>query len=123
DEVGQAIVGIDNRDSAGRPVSKRASLGAEEFRRSVYVQVRRSLPLSMLETFDAPILNPNCELRNRSTVAPQSLLLMNSDFAMAQSKTLAERVIGECAGDRAAQVRLAWRLALGQEPANAELDA
>src|SRR5207237_6020917 len=52
DEVGQTIVGLDNRDSAGRPVAKRAVLGGEEFRRSVYVQVRRSLPLSMLETFD-----------------------------------------------------------------------
>ena len=94
DEVGQAIVGIDNRDSAGRPVSKRAMLGADEFRRSVYVQVRRSLPLSMLETFDAPLLNPNCEIRNRSTVAPQSLLLMNSDFVLAQSQ--ASGRAGDC---------------------------
>src|SRR5262249_24839237 len=50
DEVGQTIIGLDNRDSAGRPVSKRPSLGDDEFRRTVYVQVRRSLPLSMLET-------------------------------------------------------------------------
>ena len=33
DEVGQTIVGLDNRDSAGRPVTKRASLGGEEYRR------------------------------------------------------------------------------------------
>ena len=51
----------------------------------MYVQVRRSLPLSMLETFDAPALNPNCEIRNRSTVAPQSLLLMNNDFVLARA--------------------------------------
>src|SRR5439155_17361938 len=123
DEVGQVIVGLDNRDSAGRPQGKRGALGPDEFRRSLYVQVRRSLPLSMLDTFDAPALNPNCELRNRSTVAPQSLLLMNSEFVMAQSRALAERVIGECADDRASQVRLAWRLALAQEPANAEMEA
>jgi Protein of unknown function (DUF1553)/Protein of unknown function (DUF1549)/Planctomycete cytochrome C len=122
DEVGQTIIGLDNRDSAGRPVSKRASLGDDEFRRSVYVQVRRSLPLSMLETFDAPALNPNCELRNRSTVAPQSLLLMNGDFVLAQSQALAQRVIEQCGDNRAEQVRYVFRLALCHEPTDGELD-
>jgi hypothetical protein len=121
--VGQTIVGLDNRDSAGRPVSKRASLGGEELRRSVYVQVRRSLPLSMLETFDAPLLNPNCEIRNRSTVAPQSLLLMNSDFVLAQSRVLAERVMNQAPLSRAEQVRLAFRLALAEEPGDEELQS
>jgi hypothetical protein len=123
DEVGQTIVGLDNRDTAGRPVSKRATLGAEEFRRSVYVQVRRSLPLSMLETFDGPLLNPNCEIRNRSTVAPQSLLLMNSDFVLGQSRALAERVVNQSPGSRAEQVRLAFRLALTEEPNDDELQS
>ncbi len=123
DEVGQTIIGLDNRDSAGRPVSKRVSLGDDEFRRSVYVQVRRSLPLSMLETFDAPALNPNCELRNRSTVAPQSLLLMNNDFVLAQSQALAKRVIEHCGDNRAEQVRQVFRIALCHEPTDAELEA
>src|SRR4029079_1118756 len=123
DEVCQTIIGLDNRDSAGRPVSKRVSIGDDEFRRSVYVQVRRSLPLSMLETFDAPALNPNCELRNRSTVAPQSLLLMNNDFVLAQSQALAQRVIEQCGDNRAQQVRQAFRLALCHEPTDAELQA
>jgi hypothetical protein len=123
DEVGQVIVGLDNRDSAGRPQGKRGVLGGDEFRRSVYVQVRRSLPLSMLETFDAPALNPNCEIRNRSTVAPQSLLLMNSAFVLAQSQALAERVIGQHPDDPGEQVRVAWRLALAQEPSDADVEA
>jgi len=123
DEVGQVIVGLDNRDSAGRPVSKRAALGADEFRRSVYIQVRRSQPLSMLETFDAPALNPNCELRNRSTVAPQSLLLMNNDFVLAQSNMLAERAIAKGGDDVQARVRLIWGLALTQEPTTAEIES
>ena len=117
DEVGQAIVGIDNRDSAGRPVSKRAMLGADEFRRSLYVQVRRSLPLSMLETFDAPLLNPNCEIRNRSTVAPQSLMLMNSDFVLAQSQRLAERVIAACGDNRRSKFAIAFAWHCARSPA------
>jgi hypothetical protein len=123
DEVGQVIVGLDNRDSAGRPVSKRAAIGPHELRRSLYVQVRRSMPLSMLETFDAPILNPNCEQRNRSTVAPQSLLLMNNDFVLAQAKLLAERAIAEAGESLAARVRLIWQLALAHAPSSAEVES
>jgi hypothetical protein len=123
DEVGQVIVGLDNRDSAGRPQGKRGVLGSDEFRRSVYVQVRRSLPLSMLDAFDAPALNPNCEIRNRSTVAPQSLLLMNNDFVLAQSQALAERILKEYGGDRTEQIRHAWRLALSHEPSGHDLEA
>jgi hypothetical protein len=123
DEVGQVIVGNDNRDSAGRPQGKRGSLGGDELRRSVYVQVRRSLPLSMLEAFDAPTLTPNCELRNRSTVAPQSLLLMNNPLVIEHALALAERVQRDAADDVRAQVLAAWRLALATEPADEQIES
>ena len=63
DESGQVVIGRDTRDSAGRPSGKSADLGSERVRRSLYVQVRRSLPLGVLETFDAPMMAPNCERR------------------------------------------------------------
>ena len=118
DEVGQVIVGVDTRDGAGRFTGKKPALGEDEFRRSLYVQVRRTLPLAMLETFDAPLLTPNCDLRSRSTVAPQSLLLMNNEFVLAQSHLLAERVIAEAGEDADARVCLAWKLTLAAEPAD-----
>jgi hypothetical protein len=121
DEVGQVVVGVDTRDSAGRPSGRKVPLGEEEFRRSLYVQVRRSLPLSMLESFDAPALNPNCEARSVSTVAPQALLLMNNEFLMSQSEEFARRVTAAAGGDVPAQVRLAWRLALGREPTSGQV--
>jgi mono/diheme cytochrome c family protein len=123
DDVGQVIVGVDTRDGAGRFVGKRPEIGAEAFRRSVYVQVRRTLPLSMLEAFDAPLLTPNCDLRSQSTVAPQALLLMNNEFVVAQSLAMAQRVQAEAGGDRAEQVRLAWRLTLASSPDDSELQA
>ncbi|WP_406693919.1 PSD1 and planctomycete cytochrome C domain-containing protein [Singulisphaera sp. Ch08] len=116
DEAGQVIVGLDNRDGAGRPVSKRASIGNEEWRRSLYIQVRRSLPLGLLETFDAPPMAPNCEQRASSTVAPQSLMMMNNDFVVQQAETFATRVALEAGDDPKAQVQLAWRLALALDP-------
>jgi mono/diheme cytochrome c family protein len=115
DEVGQIVVGVDTRDAAGVPTGRKVSLDGEEFRRSVYIQVRRSLPLSMLETFDGATLNPNCEIRSVSTVAPQALLMMNNDFLVAQSEAFAQRVVGIAGANVPGQVRLAWRLALGRD--------
>jgi mono/diheme cytochrome c family protein len=121
DETGLVIVGRDNRDTAGRPVGKRASLGGLEFRRSLYVQVRRSLPLGLLETFDAPTMSPNCDRRTSSTVAPQALLLMNNDFVITQADAFAERVAAEAGPESAAQVRLAWQWALSATPNDAQV--
>jgi hypothetical protein len=94
----------------------------EEFRRSVYVQVRRSRPLGMLDTFDAPRMSPNCDCRPASTVAPQSLMLMNSEFVLQQSTEFAARVVKEAGDNRRAQVAAAWKLALCQTPNEQQID-
>jgi hypothetical protein len=123
DEVGQVVIGKDIRNPGdGTPMGKVAPLGGEEFRRSVYVQVRRSLPLAMLETFDAALATPNCEVRSFSTVATQALLLMNGKQVLEQSRFFAERVQKEAGPDAKAQVALAWRLAYAAEPSAQELD-
>ena len=61
-------------------------------RRSVYVQDRRSKPVSLLAAFDAPVMSVNCERRPSSTVAPQSLMLMNGDFLLAQAEHMAKHL-------------------------------
>lgn len=61
-------------------------------RRSLYIQVRRTKPVSLLAAFDAPVMTLNCDRRPSSTVAPQSLMLMNGDFILAQADHLAKRV-------------------------------
>jgi mono/diheme cytochrome c family protein len=121
DDVGQIILAVDNRDSAGRPSGKIKSLGDEEFRRSIYVQVRRTMPLGVLEPFDMPQMTPNCEQRNASTNAPQSLLLMNNPFVVQQAELLAGRLRDTAGSDVAAQVRLAWRLVFGRHPSDSDL--
>jgi mono/diheme cytochrome c family protein len=122
DESGQIVVGVNTDDTAGRPSGKFVSLGGEEFRRTLYVQARRSKPLGFMETFDAPRMEPNCELRNASTVAPQSLMLMNGEFTLAQAKFFAERVAKE-AGDSTdeSKVARAWQLAFSRRPNPTEL--
>ncbi len=122
DEVGQVVVGIDTTDSAGRPTGKVIPLHGEEWRRSIYVQVRRSRPLAVLEAFDAPVPEPNCEARNASTAAPQALLLMNNEFIVSQAEAFARRVRREVGADPRAQVARAWTYAFGREPAQGEVD-
>ena len=66
-------------------------------RRSVYVQQKRSKPETLMRAFDAPVMECNCDKRPASTVATQSLMLMNSEFAVKQAGSLAVRVRQEAA--------------------------
>jgi hypothetical protein len=119
-EVGQIVIGIENKNGENRP-GPVISLHGEEFRRSVYVQVRRTRPLGVLDTFDAPAMEPNCAARASSTVAPQALMLMNSEFIITQAGYFAERVRREAGSDPRAQAACAWRLAFGREPTGPEI--
>jgi Protein of unknown function (DUF1553)/Protein of unknown function (DUF1549)/Planctomycete cytochrome C len=67
----------------------------QQKRRSIYVRVRRSQPVAMLQSFDAPVMDVNCDRRPVSTVATQSLILMNGEFTLQQADLLAARVIRE----------------------------
>jgi hypothetical protein len=118
DDVGQIVVAADNRDSAGRPSKKVIPLGEEEFRRTVYVQVRRTMPLTVLEPFDMPSLAPNCEIRTQSTVAPQSLMMMNSPFVIARMKSMAQQVVQQFGDDPATLFAQAWLKTQGKTPTN-----
>jgi hypothetical protein len=116
DEAGQVVLGVDRRDSAGYLHGTPVRLGRERYRRGLYIQVRRSMPLSVLEPFDLPGTSPNCERRSTSTTAPQALVMMNSDFVVSSSLAFAGRVRREAGPDLRAQVRRAWRLAFGPPP-------
>jgi hypothetical protein len=122
DEVGQIVIGRDNRRSDGVPDGKIKGLDGDEYRRSVYVQARRSQPLAVLETFDSPTMSPNCEVRHASTVAPQSLMLMNSKFIHEQADAFAGRVRRETGGDIQAQVARAWQVAFAAAPAAVDVE-
>ena len=120
DGVGRVVIGKENLDGERKP-TKTIDLAGEEFRRSVYVQVRRSRTLSMFETFDAPTMSPNCDRRSFSTVTPQSLLMMNSDFSVEYSNRLAQRVIEDVGEDVPLQIALAWQLVFAKAPSDEEI--
>lgn len=115
DEVGQIVLGKENLDGERKPTKPIPLLG-EEFRRSLYIQVRRTRPLGVLESFDLPELAPNCTERPSSNVAPQSLMLMNSDFMVAVSATMSDRLIRDRPDQPTEQLRWGWELAFGRPP-------
>jgi mono/diheme cytochrome c family protein len=86
------------------------------WRRSLYVYSKRSIRYPLFETFDQPNLINSCERRNRSTIAPQALLLMNNNFVINEAKYFAERLRREAGDDVSKQVERAYRLALGRAP-------
>jgi hypothetical protein len=120
DSEGQIVIGANFIDGNGIAQVSKVAAG-EEFRRSVYLQVRRSRLLSVLDTFDLPAMEPNCEVRTCSTVTPQSLLLMNSDAVRLAARGFAERIAKEAGDDTTARVHRAWQLALGRVPTTDEL--
>ena len=119
DVHGQIVVGVDKTEGDNKmPVD--VSLKGEEFRRSIYIQVRRSRPLAMLNAFDAPVMEVNCERRQASTVPTQSLMMMNSQFILDQSVRFAERLHKDANDDRA-RITRAWLLAFSRKPSEQEM--
>ena len=114
DPQGRVITGIDKGTIT---LNKVDPAGDADFRRSIYIQVRRSKPVTVLDTFDAPVMQPNCEMRAQTTVAPQSLLLMNDTFVLDSARRLADLVEKEAPKDRAKQLQRVWSL-LYSKPAN-----
>jgi len=94
-----AATGTLDRSIGGRPVAIKDDdtgqtiVDGPQSRRSLYVQVRRSRPVAMLQAFDAPVMECNCEVRPVSTVATQSLMLLNGEFILDQAARLAERAV------------------------------
>jgi hypothetical protein len=120
DDAGRVVTGNQKNNGNGDPVLV-DPIGDQAYRRSIYVQVRRSLPLTMLDAFDEPIMTPNCELRNVSTVAPQSLTMLNDSFVAGQAQAFAERLIAETPGNARSQATRAWRLAYGVPPKDSDI--
>lgn len=89
-------------------------------RRSVYLFARRNLRYPIFEAFDKPDTNATCPRRNRSTTAPQALLLLNSRFSLDCAKRLAAEVRRTADDKTKAQVAAAYRKTLGRPPTTTE---
>ena len=89
--------------------------------RSVYLPVLRNALPELFEVFDFPDTSRVAGQRNVTTVAPQSLFLLNHPFVMEQARHFAQRLLAEGASNDKARVQEAYSLALGRQPVEAEI--
>jgi hypothetical protein len=120
DDAGRVLTGEQKTNGNGDPVLVEP-IGERAFRRTVYSEVKRSLPLTTLEVFDEPVMSPNCVQRETSTAAPQALLMLNDTFIAQQAQFFAERLMAENPGDLRAQLARAWKLAYNVPPTDKEI--
>ncbi|MEN9667793.1 MAG: hypothetical protein RLZZ326_4156 [Planctomycetota bacterium] len=109
-----AIIEFVKEGADGRPQGWYAQPVEETFVRSLYLVRKRSLPLPFLQPFDLPDgVNP-CGRRDVTTVAPQSLNLLNDDLVVHAAAGLADRVAAAAGPDVDAWPAAVVRLALGR---------
>lgn len=85
-------------------------------RRSIYLFVRRNLRYPLFEAFDKPDTNASCPRRNTSTIAPQALMLMNSELAITAANLLASRIQRDCGSSPDRQIDRLYKLAFSRPP-------
>jgi mono/diheme cytochrome c family protein len=86
------------------------------WRRSIYVEQQRKTVVTGLESFDFPLMNPNCIERRDSTVVLQALHLMNNGMVHELADALARRVEADAGIDQARQIDRLYLGALGRQP-------
>ena len=94
---------------------------ADRNRRSIYIYAKRNLPYPLLKAFDFPDMHESCARRSETTVAPQSLMLLNSELVTGYAARMAERLIKDVGVDDLEQlVNAAYLTAFGRAPAEDE---
>ncbi len=120
---------LDTRAGGPYVPSKRTPEGTVEiaenaqgaFKRSIYLQQRRTQVVTFLQLFDAPAIVTTCGRRSPSTVPLQSLALLNSAFARARGKAFAMRLARDAGDDTGKRLDFAFRLACSRPPRQDEL--
>jgi hypothetical protein len=94
----------------------------DNYRRSVYIFVRRNTPYPILKALDFPDTNMSCGRRDRTITAPQALSLLNDRAAVDWAQNFAGRVVAKAGLDSKAQVETAYQFAYSRKPDGWETD-
>ncbi len=93
----------------------------EQARRSIYVHVKRSLVLPILEAFDVAETDKGVSARFATTQPTQALGMLNGEFLHKQASIFAQRLKREAGDDVNAQVRRALSLVTSRAPSDLEV--
>ncbi len=99
--------------------------GPAQWRRSIYVFVKRSVRFPMMEAFDSPDPTTSCGRRIPTTSPVQALALMNNPFVSEAAGGLAAHVRALHGDAKASQqecVESMFLLAIGRHPTSSDLE-
>jgi len=97
------------------------TLDNNQKRRSIYFFIKRSKLIPMMMLFDAPDSLQDMALRPSTTIAPQALLMMNSNIIRGYADAFAIKVIKEAGAKPEDQIRRAFKLAFSRDVKPMEL--
>ncbi|HWG45457.1 MAG TPA: PSD1 and planctomycete cytochrome C domain-containing protein [Gemmataceae bacterium] len=89
-------------------------------RRSIYLTVKRSRLLPILQAFDAPEPIQSVGERQATTATTQALMMMNSRLVRLQAEKLAHTVLPASGADVPQTVEKTYRIVLGRRPGDGE---
>ena len=93
----------------------------EANRRSIYVKVKRSLLVPILNQFDMADTDSTCAVRFVTTVPTQSLTMLNGKFINQQAQDFARRIRKYGGSTLNQQLKYGLELVLSRQPSNEEI--
>lgn len=93
----------------------------EANRRSIYVKVKRSLLVPILNQFDMADTDSTCAVRFVTTVPTQSLTMLNGKFINQQAQDFARRIRQHGGSTLTQQLKYGLELVLSRQPSNEEI--
>ena len=99
----------------------KGSLDQKHPRRSIYLTMKRSKLIPLLQLFDAPDAMSSIGKREESTVAPQALTMLNSPVIREWAASFAKRVRPDDQEEISESIAKAYRFALGRTARTEEL--
>ena len=97
------------------------STAEEQARRSIYIFVKRSLKVPIIESFDFAETDLSCPVRFSTTQPTQALGMLNSKFSNDQAIALAKRLRKEAGNEIRDQVARGLWLTTQREPSDEEV--
>lgn len=90
-------------------------------RRSVYIHIKRSLPVPMMQSFDVADTDSSCPVRFNTVQPTQALGMINSVFVNEQAAIFAEIVKKHAPENLNEQIEFALKQVLQRNPTSAEI--
>ena len=93
----------------------------EQARRSVYIHIKRSLPVPLMASFDVADTDTSCPVRFNTVQPTQALGMLNSTFINEEAAKLAAAISKQDPSDLEQQIRLTLQRVLQREPTDSEV--